>query len=284
MGSSKITTRQWQGRGSGRPLANGVGLSAIEICCADDRVGWGEPIFECSHRVFIARSGAYLRRVNGVISLVDSTSVLVTSPGDELSVAHPMGSGDTGTVVELSADVVAMLEEEGVRLTPGELRLDDQLDLQHRGLLAASRRGLDRFEAAEQLLRLVDRLVRPTATRPGQRHRPDTIAGHRRLVDRAREALIEARYSLGLQELAAVVGYSPHHLSRVFRETTGESLTGYRNRLRVRAVLSDMQDGAVNLRGLAAKYGFADQAHLTRVVRRQLGRVPSEVRQLIAQA
>jgi AraC-like DNA-binding protein len=51
--------------------------------------------------------------------------------------------------------------------------------------------------------------------------------------------------------------------------------------LRVRAVLSDLQDGAANLRALAAEYGFADQAHLTRVVRRQLGRSPSEVRRLV---
>jgi len=49
----------------------------------------------------------------------------------------------------------------------------------------------------------------------------------------------------------------------------------------VRAVLSDLQDGATSLRVLAAEYGFADRAHLSRVVRRQLGRSPTEIRRLL---
>jgi AraC-like DNA-binding protein len=112
--------------------------------------------------------------------------------------------------------------------------------------------------------------------------RAETIHAHRRLVDQAREALVRGRLAVGLEDLADAVGCSPHHLSRVFRRVTGEPLTAYRNRLRVRAVLSDLQDGASSLRVLAAEYGFADQAHLTRVVRRQLGRTPTELRRLVA--
>ena len=100
-------------------------------------------------------------------------------------------------------------------------------------------------------------------------------------LDLRHRALLAGGLSLGLDTLAQAVGCSPHHLSRVFRAVTGEPLSTYRNRLRVRAVLSDVQDGAANLRSLAAEYGFADQAHLTRVVRRLLGRSPTEIRRLV---
>jgi len=54
----------------------------------------------------------------------------------------------------------------------------------------------------------------------------------------------------------------------------GLTLTEYRNRLRVSEVLKDLQDGAENLRELAIRYGFADQAHMIRVVRRHHGAAP----------
>jgi hypothetical protein len=94
-----MSTR-WSGKGSGRALACAAGILALEIHCREDRVGWTDSHFEVAHRVYIARSGAYLRRVNGVTSFVDATNILVTRPGDETSIAHPMGR-DTGTIVEL---------------------------------------------------------------------------------------------------------------------------------------------------------------------------------------
>jgi AraC-like DNA-binding protein len=272
--------KRWRGKGTGRGLACADGMAAIEILCTEDRTGWTEPSLQPSYRVYLARSGAYLRRFNGVTTFVDATNVLVARPGDEISVAHPLGSGDTGTVIELTDEFVARLDADDVPLPPGELRLDDRLDLQHRALVAAGRAGLDSFSAADALLGLLDRLCRLGGAAPDRR-RAATVVAHRRLVDQARQALVAGGLSVGLDPLAASVGCSPHHLSRVFRQVTGESLSTYRNRLRVRAVLSDLQDGADSLRALAAEYGFADQAHLSRVVRRQLGRTPSELRRIV---
>jgi AraC-like DNA-binding protein len=263
-------------------MADADGVAAAEVICADDRRGWGAATPVSIHRVYITRSGGYLGRINGETRFVDATTALVIRPGDEMSVAHPLGGGDTGTIVDVSATVAAQMEADGMWPVSGELRLDDQLDLIHRGLLAASRRGLDPFEAAERLLSLLRAVAARGAPRVEGRWRAETVLAHRRLVDRAREALVEGRLAVGLAELADTVACSPHHLSRVFRRVTGEPLTAYRNRLRVRAVLSDLQDGAACLRVLAAEYGFADQAHLTRVVRRQLGCTPTELRRLVA--
>jgi AraC-like DNA-binding protein len=70
------------------------------------------------------------------------------------------------------------------------------------------------------------------ASRPG----PDTVPGLdlRRVIDHGLEALIEGQLAVELDELAVILDCSPHHLSRVFRRVTGQSLTAYRNRLRAR--------------------------------------------------
>jgi AraC-like DNA-binding protein len=86
---------------------------------------------------------------------------------------------------------------------------------------------------------------------------------------------------MGLTELARRLYCSPHHLSRVFRRVTGHTITFYRNELRVRAVLEDVSAGATNLRTLAAHYGFADQAHLGRVVRRHWHQSPAGLARIL---
>jgi transcriptional regulator GlxA family with amidase domain len=96
------------------------------------------------------------------------------------------------------------------------------------------------------------------------------------------EALAAGYLTAGLEDLARLVACSPQHLSRVFRRVTGRSLTFYRNELRVRAVLGRLEVGDQGLRTLAAEYGFADQAHLTRVVRRHLRTTPAALRELLA--
>jgi AraC-like DNA-binding protein len=146
--------------------------------------------------------------------------------------------------------------------------------------VATCRAGFDALAVAERLHTILDRLA-PHAAAPGP-FRAATAVVHRRLVAEAREVLADGRYAYGLSEIAARVHCSPHHLSRVFRAVTGETLTEHRNRMRVRAVLGDLQDGADCLRTLAAHYGFADQAHLTRVVRRHLGRPPSAVQRMLS--
>ena len=85
-------------------------------------------------------------------------------------------------------------------------------------------------------------------------------------------------------ELANLVAVSPHHLSRVFKAETGETISRYRNRLRVRLTLERLAEGELCLARLAAELGFADQAHLARVVRRELGATPSLLRERLAVA
>jgi AraC-like DNA-binding protein len=88
--------------------------------------------------------------------------------------------------------------------------------------------------------------------------RPATAAASRRVVSAAREALASSP-SAGVIELARRVAVSPHHLSRVFKAETGPCLAR-----------------------LTADLGFADQAHLARVVRQELGATLSSFRGRLA--
>jgi AraC-like DNA-binding protein len=223
----------------------------------------------------LPRSGAYLLQVNGQEIFVDSGAAILTRPGDELRVAHPLGCGDTFTSVELDPELSDRWPRPAYRFP-----MDDATDLLHRVLVATCRQGFDALAVAERLHAILDRLAPHVRDRGPER--PSTAVVHRRLVADAREVLADGRYAHGLTEIAAQVNCSPHHLSRIFRAVTGETLTEHRNRMRIRAVLGDLQDGAECLRTLAARYGFADQSHLTRVVRKHLGRPPRTIRQMLA--
>jgi AraC-like DNA-binding protein len=275
-------------------LACPDGVPSYQVTCNEDRRGFGPPMPEAHGRIILGLSGAYLRKVNGSEVFADRTSVLLLRPGDELRVAHPLGCGDRYTVIEVAACGLAhWTTDERWLAGPGwDGVTDDRVALQHRGLVAACARGIDDFEAAERTLRLVGAVLdatrgdldgdAATVDRPARR-RPATEVAHRKLVYRAREVLVEEGFTLGLTEIAQRVVCSPHHLSRVFHRVTGQSLTAHRHRLRMQAVLAALAEGQTDLRTIAATHGFADQAHLTRVVRQRLGRSPSAVRSLLTE-
>ncbi|HEX4723042.1 MAG TPA: helix-turn-helix domain-containing protein [Pseudonocardiaceae bacterium] len=81
--------------------------------------------------------------------------------------------------------------------------------------------------------------------------------------------------------LAELLAVSPYRLSRAFTRELGVSLTAYRNRVRVGRAVTRLTEGGTSLSTLAADLGFADQAHLTRTIRRQLGHTPTSLRRLL---
>jgi AraC-like DNA-binding protein len=111
--------------------------------------------------------------------------------------------------------------------------------------------------------------------------RPGTVRERRRVADAAHEALA-ADPDRSLPELAADLGVSAHHLSRIFRAAAGHTLSRHRMRLRVRAALERLAGGERSLARLAADLGFADQSHLCRVIRSETGHTPSALRRALA--
>ena len=166
------------------------------------------------------------------------------------------------TLIGLTAEAFAEHVEGVEHQQNWQLRTSASFDLRHRELVAACRRGVDEFEATERVLLLLSELPQRTARDAASDHRAATRTEHRRLVEAVQEAFAGGHLTAGLDELARLAGSSPHHLSRVFRRLTGRTVTAYRNDLRVRAVLEDLAQGATDVAGLAATYGFADHAQL----------------------
>ncbi|MFE5487119.1 helix-turn-helix domain-containing protein [Streptomyces sp. NPDC056527] len=259
-----------------------AGITVHDILCCEDRTAFVGPGYEDGYTVVLTRSGGYLRRISGEEFFVDSTGGYLTRPGDEQRVAHPLGAGDRSTDIRIGEQLFA----DRFDGRPGTRRftVSGAADLHHRALLAAARRGADPFELAERLHRLLD-LVATSAGhwRGDTTARPSTARVHGDLVRDTCAALAGGTPALrlSLEELARAVGVSPHHLSRVFHAVTGTTLTRYRNQLRVRGVLHALEEGEDSLRTLSYAYGFADQAHLTRMCRSQTGHAPSAVRSLL---
>jgi AraC-like DNA-binding protein len=257
-------------------LLDEAGIRLEDVRCASHRTDWSPPEPSSGHAVVFVRRGCFRRRVDGAEALLDPAVVYFENPGDEQQVAHPCDGGDACTVIHLSAALAAEICGGDPGLPEQPLFTDNSLDLEQRGLVAAAT-SADAFELTERSLLLVaDVLERAHPARAGA-GRPSTVAARRRAVEDAREALT-ADPRVGVRELARAVAVSPHHLSRIFSAQTGESISRYRNRIRVRLVLERLAGGETSLARLAADLGFADQAHLTRVVRGHVGRAPSQLR------
>ncbi|MGW4382739.1 helix-turn-helix domain-containing protein [Kitasatospora sp. NPDC004531] len=251
-------------------LARQVGLGIAELACFEDHRSF-RAVGEAGEGVLVVsliRSGGLVVRIGGREYFVDATAGFVVGGGEGVAVAHLARAPELSTVLQFHQDVQGECPGGGgSRVLP----VDAGLDLAHRGLVAACRGGADSLEVAERANRLVAGLG---AARELPRR---ASTAHRRLAHRACAALVDGPPTLGLAELSRLVGCSPFHLSRVFRAVTGRTLTCYRNELRVRAVVEEFGGGRT-LRELAAKYGFADQAHLTRVFRQHAGELPKVVR------
>jgi AraC-like DNA-binding protein len=144
------------------------------------------------------------------------------------------------------------------------------------GLLRAAHVAAERGDrlASSSLLRaaLSAMLTAHAAATPGRR--PAAPPRAPAVVAQTRE-LLAARLAdpPSLDELAAAAGMGPFALLRAFRAETGLPPHAYLNQLRVRRARG-LLDGGLAPAEVAARTGFADQAHLTRHFKRVVGVPP----------
>ena len=261
-------------------LAAGDGFDMNAVRCTDACRGFDAPEETTGHALVFVRRGAFMRRTAGREVLLDSTVAYLAAPGEESQCAHPVGAGDTCIVIGMSPDLAAALAGgEPCSLPAVPMDAASEFAIRRAASLA---RGADiDGELAEKVVGTVAALV--ARGRPGgpagasQRRRP---AARERLAGQARELLL-AEPGLGVIELARNVNCSPHHLSRVFSQVTGSSISAYRNRVRVSRALERISQGERGLAGLAHELGFADHAHLTRTIRAVTGHTPTACRGLL---
>lgn len=257
------------------------GLTVADVACRHE-AGRGE-VGEHSigHYLVFVRRGCFVRSVDGMEALLDPTLAYCVNPGEEQRVDHPHDHGDDCTALMLEAPLVASLWGGDPILPHGPLPTSPEIDLEHRLLLAAGRGGADPHELYERALALLVRVLQQSDPRRVAAGRPATARARRALADGAREALA-AQPGRSLPDLAHELAVSPHHLSRVYRAVTGQTISRHRMRLRARNALERLACGDGDLARVAADTGFADQSHLCRVVSQETGRTPSALRRALA--
>ncbi len=83
---------------------------------------------------------------------------------------------------------------------------------------------------------------------------------------------------LSLEELAGVVGYSPHHFARLFKDATGHSPHRYVVRQRVEKARGLLTDTELPLANIARLCGFSGQSHMGKNVKAFTGSPPALLR------
>ena len=266
-------------------LLTGADVSVTSIACPGDGTTSAQELIGSSrYELCLVRSGSFLLRgsvVEGsaVEVFADPTVCLFGAPEHVVEVTHPRPGGDLDTCVFLSEDVLDSLG--GVSGLPARSPRTREVSWLHRRLLAQSwHKDTDSLAVEETALALFVAALaqaepgRWTAGRPSARDR-------RRLADEARAALVADPTISRVVDLARILGCSPHHLSRLFREQTGHALAQFRTALRIELALEQLMQGENNLARVASDLGFADHAHLTRTMRRTLGQTPSSMRALM---
>jgi AraC-like DNA-binding protein len=258
------------------------GVSIEEIRVQERQPRWCPPEMHGQHRLIMVRRGSFRLRIRGWETVADPLVAYFARPGDEQRIAHQVGRQDMCTAVTMADSVLAELVGDQLASPDLPLLTTGRIDLAHRMLTVRARdRRTDQFELVERALLLLGEALR--AARSTRRTgRPRAAASRHRLAWSAREALVADPAIGGLSVLAARLGVSAPHLSRVFREETGETLTRFRTRVRIGLFLERIEAGERDLAALAAELGFADHAHLTRTVREELGCPPTHVRKLLA--
>jgi AraC-like DNA-binding protein len=199
--------------------------------------------------------------------------------GAAYQIKHANDHGHATTIVMFDEDAIVRLANDGY-LPQRPVVTDGRVELEHRLLVGALTSNTDRLDIEERLALLVG-WVLGTAAPSRRPKRPRTQSLHDRMVDTIRQTVTASPSDTNLTALAAMLGCSPFHVSRVFSLGAGVTLTCYRNRVRASMVVDRVAAGEADLAGLAHELGFADQAHMTKVVRAELGIPPGRVRQTL---
>jgi AraC family transcriptional regulator len=142
-------------------------------------------------------------------------------------------------------------------------------------------RRVDRLYVEETLCHLLARVVADGRALHGvrERTRPATRTLHHELVEEAKGLLTERPAEpWTLTRIARELHTSEFHLARIFRATTGFTLHGYRNQLRLRLALDFIDDAALKLVEVASLLGFSSHSHFTDSFGAAFGVPPSAVR------
>ncbi len=259
--------------------------------CPPDDVRWRREnwIGPRHHVVFPARS-VLIEQDGHEPILADANHVVLYDPGQTYHRGLVSPDGDLATFLVVSEPLVRSLLGASDGRPPQfgrpELALAPEpllrLQLLVSGIVAGT---VDVLEAEETALNVLEGIVHGADGAPAaparRMARARTRNEHGRLVLDTRRLLAERfAESLSLAQIGRLVGASPFHLARLVRAATGQTLSEYREQIRLRRALEQLTSPGPGLgvASLAAEVGFGSHAHFDTRFRRTFGWAPRQVR------
>jgi AraC-like DNA-binding protein len=255
-------------------LVRSPSFSLQEVRCRATSPAPSDEEEEPAFSVAVPTAGVYVQHLPRQ-DLVGTVGVaLLQNRGDVHRTTHPAACGDRIIELSLSDPAAEPFTRPRTNGFPRRVvRVPPVLDLEIR---LFARRAKDQpptsLELDDWAEALLERLLVPQRT-------DHLSARQRTIVDSALEYLgWHFAEDADLPTVAAAVGSSPHHLSRLFHRGVGSTLSRHRTELRLRAAIERIENGAADLSAVASDVGFFDHAHLTRTFRKALGTTPTQIR------
>jgi len=262
------------------------------------RAGEGGPGPEESHEqntIVLMRHGAFCKHFGPRAVTADVNQAIFFSKGSTVRVSHPGECGDRGTVFTVAPrilnDIVRELDpsvdehpDHPFPFVTGPC--DSATFLRHRELVqrleAQEVAPLEPLWADVTALQLSADILEAAYAHSGVRSKPRKPVTKLDHADRAEAAKVYLARRLGeritLDDVAREVHTSPFHFTRIFQQRVGVPIHRYLTRLRLRAALEKLAEGAEDLTALALELGFSSHSHFADAFRKEFGKTPSEVR------
>jgi len=281
-------------------LYDGPLVSVTDVRCRAPVAPCGEEEYASAHQLIFTRAGVFVKHAaaRGRREVVAEPSrALFFNAGERYRVSHPVPGGDECT--ELAFAPEAAVEVAAAYQPAASDRPDRPFDRTHalvppaallgyhrlrRALRRAAAGGapVSELAAEEESLALLGAMLsaaRADAPEGAPRLGTRTLRAYQDLAEAVKEVLAaRPGDSHPLTALARLVGTSPFHLARVFRDRTGLPVHQYLLRLRLALALERLGDGVATIGALAVDLGFASHSHFTAAFRRTFGVAPGEVR------
>ena len=258
-------------------LFQGQRLSILDRVQTGPRSGWGPTRGGGVPAIVFIRAGVFECKTPTDYVFSDATYVKCYDAAHEFRRQRLADGGEAYTMI--CPDAGLMQEAFGGAYY--QAACPSEIHYRHLKLYRALRcERLDAFEVEEIALNLLGDVSEAFGASPGVS--PAGPAVRRRL--QAAQAFIAADPAADhrLSEVARIAGCSEFHFARLFRQETGQSVRGYRRRLRTRLALKLISEGQHDLTTVALDCGFSTHSHMTATFQTELGRTPSATREKIA--
>lgn len=270
-------------------------VSVRDYCCHICCGGPGNDEQADNNQIVLMRHGAFSKHFGKRSLTADVNQAVFFSKESIYRISHPTDRGDRGTIFAASPrilnDIIRELDptidEHPDRPFPFVIGpCESGIFWRHRELVrrleTVEAKSLEPLWADVTALQIIADVLEAAYVRhdlPRKPRRDGTESDH---ADRAEAAktYLASRISepISLDDVARAVYASPFHLARIFQKHTGVPVHRYLTRLRLRASLERLADGADDLTALALELGFSSHSHFTDTFRREFGVTPSEAR------